>query len=613
MDKKISPKMDKRLAINQLWRHGNLRYKLDANQREIYDFVEATKEPIVVIGSSRQIGKTYFLVAYAISYCLRHPNVTVKFVSPTVKMTRTNIGPIFRELTLDAPKDVLPTYSRHDNAYRFKNGSEIQLAGTDNGNVESIRGGKAHLCILDEAAFMDDLEYAINSVLLPTTTTTGGKIVMASTPPKSPDHPFTGFMQRAESNGALIKRTIYDNPRMTEDRIKALAATAGGFDSVDFRREYLVENIISEDDAVVPEFTKELEAKIVKEVTRPPLADTYVSMDIGGADLTVVIFGFYDFMTSKVVIEDELVFNRKVLSDEIAEAIKQKEQQLWADSTGYVKPPYLRIADNNNIILVNDLGIKHGLYFFPTLKDNKIAELNNMRILLKQERILINPRCKTLISHLKSAVWNKARTQYARSADKGHYDMCFIPGNRVLTRDGYKNIEDIQVGEEVLTHNNRFRKVTNVMSREYSGNVIKVSTDGNPDILCTPEHNFMVRSLDSKLTWIPIKDITTEELYNPDNESFVSPIIDKSYGYEGIVHNLEVEEDNSYVVNGAAVHNCDALVYMTRNINLTRNPYPSNYAFSGQDHIVIKDTTTMSNFESQLVNRIKRNNPFRRR
>lgn len=476
-----SIKIDKRQAIRMLWNQGNLRFKLDRNQLEMYEFINKTQEKIVVIASSRRIGKTYFLITLAIDFSLRNPNTIVKFISPTVKMLRTNINPLMREILQDAPKEVLPVYNSKDNVYKFKNGSEIQLAGTDNGNADSIRGGSAHLCILDEVGFIDDLDYVVNSVLLPTTTTTRGKIIMASTPPKSPDHPFSGFMQRAEQAGTFIKKTIYDNPRLSKEDIKIIADSVGGVDSVDFKREYLVENVVSEDDAVVPEFTKELREKVIQSVSRPPLADCYVSMDIGGADLTVVLFGFYDFLSAKLVIQDELVFNRKILSDEIAFAVKTKEQELWGDGTGYVKPPYLRVADNNNIILINDLGVKHGLYFMPTLKDNKVAELNNMRMMLKQERILIDPKCRVLISHLQGATWNKARTSYTRSADKGHFD-----------------------------------------------------------------------SLDS-------------------------------------------------------------LVYMCRNLNTNKNPYPAGHGFNGNDYIVIREPSQASTYESFLVNKIKSRNPFRRR
>jgi len=43
---------------------------------------------------------------------------------------------------------------------------------------------------------------------------------------------------------------------------------------------------------------------------------------------------------------------------------------------------------------------------------------------------------------------------------------CFPAGTKVLTRDGLKPIEAVRAGDEVLTHRNRFRKVTHVIARE---------------------------------------------------------------------------------------------------------------------------------------------------
>ena len=36
---------------------------------------------------------------------------------------------------------------------------------------------------------------------------------------------------------------------------------------------------------------------------------------------------------------------------------------------------------------------------------------------------------------------------------------CFVAGTKVFTKNGYKNIEDIKVGDMVLTHRNRFMPV----------------------------------------------------------------------------------------------------------------------------------------------------------
>lgn len=417
--------ISKKEAIEALWRKGVLHWKLDVNQMEMYDFCRNTSHKTIVIGCSRQLGKSFYLTTLAIEECLRRPFCIVKFIAPKVKDIKRIISPLVREITADCPKDLKPHYVSQDHIFKFPNGSEIQLAGTDNGHAESIRGNKAHLCIIDEAGFCDDLDYIVNSILIPTTTTTGGKIVMASTPSKAPDHPFMNFLKHAESQNRFIKKTIYDNPRLTEDDINMIAeALPGGKEGSDFKREYMVEMITSEDDAVVPEFTQELQDSVVKEYPKPTYYDAYVAMDIGTRDLTVVLFGFYDFLNSKLVIEDEIVLSgKKMLTDSLAMLIKIKEEELWKhEKTGQVKTPALRIADNNNLILLNDLAVKHQITFLPTLKDNADAALNNMRMLLRSGRIIISPKCKTLIYHLKSAIWNKARSSYARSGDAGHYD-----------------------------------------------------------------------------------------------------------------------------------------------------------------------------------------------
>ena len=43
---------------------------------------------------------------------------------------------------------------------------------------------------------------------------------------------------------------------------------------------------------------------------------------------------------------------------------------------------------------------------------------------------------------------------------------CFRKGTKVITQSGYKNIEDIKIGDYVLTHRNRFKKVLKVGSNK---------------------------------------------------------------------------------------------------------------------------------------------------
>ena len=45
---------------------------------------------------------------------------------------------------------------------------------------------------------------------------------------------------------------------------------------------------------------------------------------------------------------------------------------------------------------------------------------------------------------------------------------CFVAGTMILTRDGYRAIETLSPGDEVLTHLGRWRPVTSVMVKHYA-------------------------------------------------------------------------------------------------------------------------------------------------
>lgn len=69
---------------------------------------------------------------------------------------------------------------------------------------------------------------------------------------------------------------------------------------------------------------------------------------------------------------------------------------------------------------------------------------------------------------------------------------CFIAGTLVLTDNGYKKIEDIQTGDCVLTHKNRFEKVVNLMINK-TNHLIKINCMASEDLFTTKEHPFFVR------------------------------------------------------------------------------------------------------------------------
>lgn len=412
-------------ARRYLWEIGELSFKLDANQIQLKESYLNSISRTIVWAASRRIGKSYTLCVLAIEKCLTKKNAIVKYLASTQKDVRDIIRPLMRELIADAPDEIRPIEKKAEGIWYFPStGSQIKIMGCDGGRADSGRGSNSDLCLIDEAGFVDDLKYIVRSILKPTMILTKGRLILASTPPKSPSHEFVIFMNQAILDGSFTRKTVFDNPRLTkQDIIEIAEEDCGGMETTDFRREYLAQVVTDKDLAIIPEF-EDAEIDIVKEWKKPPFYNAYVSMDVGAKDLTVVLFGYHDFKANKLIIEDEYVVTGKdFTTDRLAKEIKAKEKVLFRDEFTYeTKDPYKRVSDNN-LILINDLQRMHGLLFRPTRKDDADTALNNVRILIADKKIIINPRCKVLISHLKAGIWDKSKTKFARSALKfGHFD-----------------------------------------------------------------------------------------------------------------------------------------------------------------------------------------------
>lgn len=372
-------------------------------------------------------GKTYSLCVLAIEYCLKNPKSIIKYVAPTKMQVEKFIRPIITQILETCPDDIKPEYRGKDNIYFFSNGSEIQLCGAEKGNIDSIRGGFSHIAIVDEAQDFSDLKYAINSVLLPTTLTTRGKILISGTPPEDSEHDFIHFIEMCQARGTLIKRTIYDNPRLSKQDIDELIEAMNGEHTESFRRECMCEIVKSKTKSVVPEFTEEKALELVKDWKRPTHFNAYVGMDIGGRDWTVILFAYFDFKADKLIFEDELVYkDNNMYTPTVARDIEEKEAALWTNILTHEQiKPKKRVSDHN-LIFINDIK-KHSNYkiiFENADKKDKAASINFLRVLINNNKIVISPKCTTLIEHLKNVKWlnPNSSTEFARCPLGSHYD-----------------------------------------------------------------------------------------------------------------------------------------------------------------------------------------------
>lgn len=403
-------------VVAELWRRGTLRNVggLHADQRRIHAQYVSSVGRVFVLCCSRRWGKSMLCCLLALECALGTAGAQVRYAAPTGKMARRIVVPHMRKLLAQCPVALRPRFSAQDLTWTFPNGSEIVLAGCDNGNAENLRGTSMDLGIVDEGGFIDDLDYVVTSILLPQTMTTGGRIFIASSPARTPTHAFTAICLRAEAEGRYAHRTIYDAPHITAGLIAEFMAECGGEDTTDWLREYMAQTVVDESIAVLPEFTPRAKS-IVQEHPAPPFRHCLVAIDGGFEDLSFALFGYHDFLTDQLIVEDERVWHRQN-SATVSKDILAAERALWA-----TKEPVLRVFDADATVR-NDMVTLHKLNCRLPRKDDKSAQVNALRVALAQGRILVHPRCKALIAHCKGAIWNKSRTSFERADGFGHYD-----------------------------------------------------------------------------------------------------------------------------------------------------------------------------------------------
>ena len=72
---------------------------------------------------------------------------------------------------------------------------------------------------------------------------------------------------------------------------------------------------------------------------------------------------------------------------------------------------------------------------------------------------------------------------------------CFKAGTKVITSEGLKNIEDVKIGDMVLSADDKYHRVNNTMVRDYNGDIYHIKSKSlYDDIYCTPNHRFLTQN-----------------------------------------------------------------------------------------------------------------------
>jgi hypothetical protein len=431
---KLSPEVKAetlRIAAAELWRRGELGYKLHSTQHRIVDALQKSTRRKFFLLCSRRIGKTFTLLCDAFQVAIKKPGARILYLAPQANMANEIVADGLKPILADLPSWLKIEVKPHIKEIHFPNGSIIRLKGVNSEHADALRGGAQDRVYIDEAGQVDNLSYVLSSIVMPMTMTMpNAKIILATTPAISPSHDSTAIYQDLRDSGDAIKFTLLDVPddhvahdikveylleaKEKKEDIADILAGKKPPQTTTALREYFCEFVTDASKAVVPEM-REAEQHIVRVHPRPPQFDAYVSVDPGFSDRTGLVFAIYDFRAGLISVEDEDLLFRASTND-VGKSLLEKEYALWGDQV-----PYLRVVDDD-LRMIADLHERHGLAFVAAQKQDSLGAINLLRSMISNREIVISPKCRRLVEQLKEAVWNKNSSDFARTVD-GHFDL----------------------------------------------------------------------------------------------------------------------------------------------------------------------------------------------
>ena len=382
-----------------------LPFILHKNQRKVFESHALYK----VIKAGKRFGKTKFAIFALTRAAGLKPGGIFCYIAPTYKQAKNIAWLEFKNLI---PHRYIKRMLENELLIVLVNDAEIRLVGSE--NADSLRGIKMHGVVFDEVAYQKKYNWPniIRGQLLGEQRQDGsyadpGFAIFIS----SPINPAETMGKDMEDwfpefyNEALRKKmsgnkdwdawhfSIYDNPTLSRDQIEEIRK-----DNTDdaWGVEYLANesafagHVYSEFnfDRHVMEYQPSSDSKYVR------------GIDWGIAHPTVCLFGYVDDKNKKLYIEDEFVKSDNTI-EESCDVIKKKSGDHSVDWT--ICDPSLH--KRNSVTKIPDIQEfnKNGV---PCIAgDNNHRGYNIVKMALKRDVIVINPKCRILIKQMRELQW----------------------------------------------------------------------------------------------------------------------------------------------------------------------------------------------------------------
>lgn len=383
---------------------------------------------------SRQFGKSFEKLTLAIETAIQNPNAAIRFAFPSKSQGQEILEGNIRLIMATCPPELAPDVRIESGYIRFSNGSKIVVAGTDDRDQkERLRGTGAKLIIVDEAGSHKDLRYIVDSILGPQLDNHKGRMILITTPPATLDHAFYEYKRDAVIANRFLKYTIHDNSHYTRAQKVKICARVNRLPSdhpdaelildgklngnIDWRREYLCEEVADDKLRVTPDFRDE--APFVEQFARPMYCTHYVFLDQGYHDYFAAVFASHNHSAKKLFVED-VWMGKRMSTDQIVSALKAKEKTL-----GWTTPPRRYANDPRGQQQLRDMRDRNYHVIQGPKAEGATFEADRVNLSLAAGKIVLHTRCTALRQQMLSGIFKvgeNGKAEFARTENYGHLD-----------------------------------------------------------------------------------------------------------------------------------------------------------------------------------------------
>ncbi len=404
-----------------------LRWLIDEAKRPIYEILRQNQPGTYVMSSSRRVGKSWLMAVLITEYALRYPGERLILALPTSSMAGEIYSALFDEIYQHAPKKLCPVMNKQDHVWMWPNGSKLSAFGSEDVlKCNRGRGTKARAAFGDELGFSAEVDYAVSSIIAPQLIQTNGSIILASSPPLSPDHPFCAYEDAArEQPGHFFHLDIFtpgldgipDPHGFVKSRAVARGMTVEQFQATDeYRRELMGMRVVDSTRAVFPEW-QEIKDECVCVFQLPAHPIWYEAVDLGFLrHKTGYLLAAFDFAQQKLLIQDELLLTRATTAQLASHVLAKRAMHLQG------RRIHTAVMDDPSGRIIADLAEQHGLHFLPPRKPDWDAALAQARLYVQQGKVVVHPRCKNLLHQMNTGLTDK-KGQLRDDGSAGHLDL----------------------------------------------------------------------------------------------------------------------------------------------------------------------------------------------